>query len=207
MKLTVEQLDKAAQAIKEAHHEYHPTMDDYRDMATAAFAVIEPEQVNIPGDLLEKAIAAGQKACGLNPNADHWNRAYTAAALESALSDPRVMGDPTEAEWKAYTAHTPASDPAHARICATIFAPRRHRLLSPQRLNGFVPLEECPIGLFISGSGELCLKTEYGLDAYIARSGEKFWGGAKSAEALAKVYVRPVVQEPSEIVAKLNGGR
>lgn len=129
MKVTAEQLDKAAQAIKEAHHEYHPTTDDYREMATAAFAVVEPEPVNIPGDLLEKAIAAGQTACGLHPNPDHWNRVFMAAALETVLSDPRVTGDPTETEWKAYSAHTPASDPAHARICATIFAPRRERLL------------------------------------------------------------------------------
>jgi hypothetical protein len=42
-------------------------------------------------------------------------------------------------------------------------------------------LAECPIGLFLAESGELCLKTEYGnnegrIDAYIVSSGEFFWG-------------------------------
>jgi hypothetical protein len=42
-------------------------------------------------------------------------------------------------------------------------------------------LAECPIGLFKSQDGELCLKTEYGnndgrIDAYIVSSGEMFWG-------------------------------
>lgn len=44
-----------------------------------------------------------------------------------------------------------------------------------------VALAECPIGLFLSGDGELCLKTEYGnndgrIDAFIVSSGEMFWG-------------------------------
>jgi hypothetical protein len=42
-------------------------------------------------------------------------------------------------------------------------------------------LANCPIGLFESEGGELCLKTEYGnnegrIDAYIVSSGEFFWG-------------------------------
>lgn len=44
-----------------------------------------------------------------------------------------------------------------------------------------VTLADCPIGLFVASSGELCLKTEYGnndgrIDAYIVSSGEMFWG-------------------------------
>ncbi len=44
-----------------------------------------------------------------------------------------------------------------------------------------VTLAECPIGLFMSEAGMLCLKTEYGnnegrIDAYIVESGEMFWG-------------------------------
>lgn len=44
-----------------------------------------------------------------------------------------------------------------------------------------VTLADCPIGLFLADSGELCLKTEYGsndgrIDAYIVSSGEMFWG-------------------------------
>ncbi len=46
-----------------------------------------------------------------------------------------------------------------------------------------VALEDCPIGLFMSADGELCLKTEYGnnegrVDAFIVSSGEFFWGAA-----------------------------
>ena len=46
-----------------------------------------------------------------------------------------------------------------------------------------VTLAECPIGLFMAESGELCLKTEYAnndgrIDAYIVSSGEMFWGAA-----------------------------
>lgn len=42
-------------------------------------------------------------------------------------------------------------------------------------------LADCPVGLFMSNGGELCLKTEYGnndgrIDAYIVSSGEFFWG-------------------------------
>lgn len=50
--------------------------------------------------------------------------------------------------------------------------------------------EECPIGLFLKDN-ELCLKTEYGLEAYIISSGEMFWGGAKTGEDLRKVIVTP----------------
>ena len=35
--------------------------------------------------------------------------------------------NPTEEEWLAYTGQKPADDPAYARICATIFQPRRER--------------------------------------------------------------------------------
>ena len=52
-------------------------------------------------------------------------------------------------------------------------------------------LKNCPIGLFISKNGELCLKTEYGLESYIVSSGERFWGGAKSQDDLSKVVVTP----------------
>ena len=46
-----------------------------------------------------------------------------------------------------------------------------------------VTLADCPIGLFMTDNGELCLKTEYGnnegrIDAYIVSSGEFFWGSA-----------------------------
>ena len=38
-------------------------------------------------------------------------------------------------------------------------------------------LSECPVGLFLSGT-TLCVKTQYGCDAFIIESGESFWGPA-----------------------------
>lgn len=53
-------------------------------------------------------------------------------------------------------------------------------------------LLECPVGLFMSMDNDtLCLKTEYGLDAYIVSTGEAFCGGATTKEELAKVRVVP----------------
>jgi hypothetical protein len=48
-------------------------------------------------------------------------------------------------------------------------------------MNPLMSLADCPIGLFVSDDGELCLKTEYGnnegrIDAYIVSTGEFFWG-------------------------------
>lgn len=44
-----------------------------------------------------------------------------------------------------------------------------------------VTLADCPIGLFIDSSGQLCVKTEYSEDsgrirAFVVASGEAFWG-------------------------------
>lgn len=61
-----------------------------------------------------------------------------------------------------------------------------------------VTLAECPIGLFLSADGELCLKTEYGnndgrIDAYIVSSGEMFWGSAPQTIASQRAeLVTPV---------------
>lgn len=60
-----------------------------------------------------------------------------------------------------------------------------------------VSLAECPVGLFIAGSGTLCLKTEYSNDngsiiAYVASSGEAFWGGAQTASEQRLVQVSPI---------------
>lgn len=63
--------------------------------------------------------------------------------------------------------------------------------------NVMLALADCPIGLFRSESGELCVKTEYGtiggrIDAYIVSSGEFFWGGAKRPNDQRQVLVQPV---------------
>jgi hypothetical protein len=54
-----------------------------------------------------------------------------------------------------------------------------------------VKLKECPIGLFVKDS-TLCVKTEYGNEAYIVWSGEYFWGGAKTKEEIGEVLVLPI---------------
>lgn len=54
-----------------------------------------------------------------------------------------------------------------------------------------IPLRDCPIGLFMK-ENTLCLKTEYGNDAYIVWSGEMFRGGAKTHEEIGDVLVLPV---------------
>ena len=69
-----------------------------------------------------------------------------------------------------------------------------------------LPLVDCPIGLFWSKDGTLCLKTEYGdgdgrIDAYIVPSGEFFWGGARVAQEQRQVLVTPV---PADLVAQLT---
>lgn len=59
-----------------------------------------------------------------------------------------------------------------------------------------VTLAECPVGLFESDSGELCVKSEYGVDSYIVSTGEAFWGGAKDPSQLRAVIVTPIEYEP-----------
>lgn len=83
-----------------------------------------------------------------------------------------------------------------------------------------VSLASCPIGLFVSASGELCLKTEYGnndgrIDAYIVSSGEFFWGGATTPKEQRQVQVtyvispdlvRQAAMKCELTIARLNGG-
>lgn len=58
-------------------------------------------------------------------------------------------------------------------------------------MNKLVPLRNCPVGLFICND-VLCVKTEYGNEAYIISSGEYFWGGAKTKQQIGDVLVLPV---------------
>ena len=65
-----------------------------------------------------------------------------------------------------------------------------------------VRLADCPTGMFISESGTLCLKTEYGnnegrIDAYIVSSGEFFWGAPPQTIASQRAQlVQPVEVVP-----------
>lgn len=70
-------------------------------------------------------------------------------------------------------------------------------------MTNIVTLEDCPIGLFTSASGELCLKTEYGsnegrIDAYIVSSGEFFWGSAP--QTIPNQRAQPVRPVDADIV-------
>lgn len=76
----------------------------------------------------------------------------------------------------------------------------------PKPITIYIPpvtLADCPIGLFLADSGELCLKSEYGnnegrIDAYIVSSGEFFWGAAPQTIASQRMQmVRPVDVEIS----------
>ena len=64
-----------------------------------------------------------------------------------------------------------------------------------------VALAACPVGLFVSAAGALCLKTEYGsndgrIDAYIVSSGEFFWGNRPQTIANHRQQmVRPVTDD------------
>lgn len=76
---------------------------------------------------------------------------------------------------------------------------------------GEVTLAECPIGLFVSADGELCVKTEYGghpgpIQAYIVSSGEFFWGAQpQTVQSQWSQMVRPVTdEEVAAFVASLS---
>lgn len=57
-------------------------------------------------------------------------------------------------------------------------------------------LKDAPVGLFYSADGELCLKTNYnypwGIDAYVVRTGEIFWGTAVEISERGELDVTPV---------------
>lgn len=67
-------------------------------------------------------------------------------------------------------------------------------------LKNLVPLKDCPIGLFIKDN-TLCVKTEYGNEAYIVSSGEVFWGGARTKEEIGDILVLPI---PDQVVERLE---
>lgn len=96
-----------------------------------------------------------------------------------------------------------AAEAENARLRALPLKDEVGRVVEPE--GEPVSLAACAIGLFESGNGELCLKTEYGsnegrIDAYIVSSGELFWGGTVRPADQRKVIVQPVAisAAPSE---------
>ena len=58
-------------------------------------------------------------------------------------------------------------------------------------------LGECRPGLFVFEGETVCIKTDYGADAFL-EGGDAFWGGASTAEDRAALTVQPVVSEWQE---------
>lgn len=75
------------------------------------------------------------------------------------------------------------------------------------RRKGFVKLKDCPTGLFIAGGKTLCVKTEYGNEAYIVWSGERFWGGADTIEGIGNVLVLPISDKVVQRIERKYGRR
>lgn len=69
-----------------------------------------------------------------------------------------------------------------------------------KKTNKLIPLRDYPKGLFVCDD-TLCVKTEYGNEAYIVWSGEYFWGGAKTKEEIGDVLILPI---PDKVVQKLE---
>lgn len=141
MKLTPEQLEKAARAAFEAvRNDY--TWETYplrlrswmKDMVTAAFAAIEPEPVDVPGDLVEKMLDL------VFPKPDSWRdycdedrrefRNGMTAALRVVLADPRVLGEPTDSEL--HLAQVRTSSPNYEQAFRSFVSERRARLTQPK---------------------------------------------------------------------------
>lgn len=80
------------------------------------------------------------------------------------------------------------------------------RELKQERNNKLIPLRDYEKGLFIDDD-TLCVKTEYGNEAYIVWSGEYFWGGAKTKEAIGDVLILPIPDKDVQRIEKKYGKR
>lgn len=68
---------------------------------------------------------------------------------------------------------------------------------SPIHTPNGIALKELPSGSLFSFNGTIALKSEYrsesgAIEAYIVGSGEMFWGGTQTAEALQELIVFPI---------------
>lgn len=83
---------------------------------------------------------------------------------------------------------------------------KAEQLKSGEIAKKLIPLKEYPKGLFIKGE-TLCVKTEYGNEAYIVWSGEYFWGGAESKEDIGNVPILPINDELVQMIERQYGER
>lgn len=70
--------------------------------------------------------------------------------------------------------------------------------------NRLVRLKECPVGLFMD-EDTLCLKTQYGNEAYIVWSGECFWDSSKTKDEIGNVIVLPIDDSIVQKIEKRYG--
>lgn len=73
--------------------------------------------------------------------------------------------------------------------------------------NKLIPLRDYPKGLFVTENNTLCVKTEYGNEAYIVWSGEYFWGGAETKKAIGDVLILPISDKVVQKLEKKYGKR
>ncbi len=69
-----------------------------------------------------------------------------------------------------------------------------------------IPLREYPKGLFMCDD-TLCVKTEYGNEAYIVWSGEYFWGGAETKAKIGDVKILPIDDELVQMIENTFGAK
>lgn len=69
-----------------------------------------------------------------------------------------------------------------------------------------IPLRNYPYGLFMHGD-TLCVKTEYGNEAYIVSSGEAFWGGAETRFDIGDILILPIDDSFVQKIEKRGGKR
>jgi hypothetical protein len=72
--------------------------------------------------------------------------------------------------------------------------------------NKLIPLRDYPKGLFMHDD-TLCVKTEYGNEAYIVWSGEYFWGEANTKGEIGDVLILPIDDSFVEKIEKRFGKR
>ena len=83
---------------------------------------------------------------------------------------------------------------------------KAEQLKSGEIAKKLIPLKEYPKGLFIKDN-TLCVKTEYGNEAYIVWSGEYFWGGADTKEGIGNIPILPIDDELVQMIERQYGER
>ena len=81
---------------------------------------------------------------------------------------------------------------------------RAEQIKSGEYAKKLIPLKNYPKGLFIKDN-TLCVKTEYGNEAYIVWSGEYFWGGAKTKDEIGNIPILPINDKLVQMIESQYG--